>query len=172
MYGLRARFLSRHIFSSRHFKALAPETRSPRKTDVCDFLSVCDIEGRADSACTSICVHGCCGLLATDGRVCGVLQRRYILAYNVYVLLYIYTYRYMRNTYKHVYPAGAAAASTAGIAAVSHSRHVLLVIFVLFNKKTIKSRHIYNRGTTAVGGIRSAGEACPAKQSHYYYFPV
>lgn len=49
-------------------------------------------------------------------------------------------------------PAGAAA-STAGIGAVSHSRHVLLVIFVLFNKKTIKSRHIYNRGTTAVGGI-------------------
>lgn len=28
--------------------------------------------------------------------------------------------------------------------AVSHSRHVLLVIFVLFNKKTIKSRHIPN----------------------------
>lgn len=52
-------------------------------------------------------------------------------------------------------PAGAAAAaSTAGIGAVSHSRHVLLVIFVLFNKKTIKSRHIYNGGTTAqVGGI-------------------
>jgi len=75
----------------------------------------------------------------------------------------------MRNTYKHVYPAGSAAASTAGIGAVSHSRHVLLVIFVLFNKKTIKSRHIY-RGTTSVG-IVQAGEACSAKQSHYY-FPV
>lgn len=60
----------------------------------------------------------------------------------------------MRNTYKHVYPAGAAAAaSTAGIGAVSHSRHVLLVIFVLFNKKTIKSRHIYRGTTTSSVGI-------------------
>lgn len=39
MYGLRVRFLSRHVFL-RRFKALAP-----RKTDVCDFLSACDIAG-------------------------------------------------------------------------------------------------------------------------------
>lgn len=65
----------------------------------------------------------------------------------------------MRDTYKHVYPAGsAAAASTAGIGAVSHSRHVLLVIFVLFNKKTIKSRHIY-RGTTSVVIVQPARRA-------------
>lgn len=64
----------------------------------------------------------------------------------------------MRNTYKHVYPAGSAAASTADIGAVSHSRHVLLVIFVLFNKKTIKSRHIY-RGTTMVGIVQPARRA-------------
>lgn len=96
-----------------------------------------------------------------DDRVCCAQYIRVeVYAYNVYALLY-YTYMYdMRNTYKHVYPAGsaAAAASTAGIGAVSHSRHVLLVIFVLFNKKTIKSRHIY-RGTTSVGIVQPARRA-------------
>lgn len=112
--------------------------------------------GAADSACTSICV--CVYMDAADcwrrwdDRVyCDICMYRY----NVYALLYIHIGIWETLINMCIRPAGAAAAaaSTAGIGAVSHSRHVLLVIFVLFNKKTIKSRHIYNRGTTAVGGI-------------------
>lgn len=101
--------------------------------------------GAADSACTSICV---CVLwmlrTAGDGEmtVCAVYYNICMFRYNVYALLCIHIGIWETLINMCIRPAGAAAASTAGIGAVSHSRHVLLVIFVLFNKKTIKSRHI------------------------------
>jgi len=99
IYGLRVRLSLYYVFLRRFKGLLAAGTSAPRKTDVCDFLSVY-ITGRrvarVDRAGIDVFIYRTStdGWRRRDDRVCGVHNiRMEVYAYNVYALLY-YIYRY------------------------------------------------------------------------------